>query len=422
MFGFALNFTQNSVSHSIVLCLFWKIFFTIILMRIGIDARSILNPERGDAIGSGHYTYQLIRHLLEMDTKNEYVLFFDFRVRERDVEKFSRSNVKVRFYPFSDYKKYLPGAYSELLGTATLRRERLDVLHATSPSSRIPIGYPGKTVVTFHDMAPFVIPECLPRFRRSRDRAVCSYMAKKADRIIAVSSSLKDDLVSKHHVLSDTIRVVYSAVDRRFFEESVAQTNVVKEKFGITKKYILFLGTLEPSKNLSRLLEAFAIFKEQCLSSGGDDFEWQLVLGGKRGWLSQEYPRLAKDLGVAKDVVWTGYVVGDELVPLFKGADFFVMPSLYEGFGMTVLEALATQTPAIVSDIPTMKEIAGNAAYFVDPKNVTSLVEAFTLFSGSETVRDEFRQRGFIQAKKFDWKKTAQETLAVYEDVVGKKK
>ncbi|MCA9364401.1 MAG: glycosyltransferase family 4 protein [Candidatus Moranbacteria bacterium] len=390
-------------------------------MRIGIDARSILNPERGDAIGSGHYTYQLIRHLLEMDTKNEYVLFFDFRVREQDVQKFSRPNVKVRFYPFSDYKKYLPGAYSELLGTATLRRERLDVLHATSPSSRIPIGYSGKTVVTFHDMAPFVVPECLPRFRRSRDKAICSYMAKKADRIIAVSSSIKDALVSQHHVLSGSVKVVYSAVDRRFFNDSSVDINSVKEKFGISKKYILFLGTLEPSKNISRLLEAFAIFKEQRLvSRGGDDFDWQLVLGGKRGWLSQEYPRLAKDLGVSKDVVWTGYVVGDDLVPLFKGSDFFVMPSLYEGFGMTALEALATQTPSIVSDIPTMREIVGQSAHFVDPKNVTSLVDAFTLFSESKTVREDFCQKGFIQAKKFDWKKTAQETLAVYEDVVGK--
>src|SRR5512135_659155 len=102
-------------------------------MRIGIDARTILNPEKGDAIGVGHYTYQLIRHLLNIDKVNEYVLFFDFHVREKDVKKFTCPNTKIKFYPFSDYKKYLPGAYSELLGTATLNKEKLDVLHSTSP-------------------------------------------------------------------------------------------------------------------------------------------------------------------------------------------------------------------------------------------------------------------------------------------------
>src|SRR4030042_2153591 len=106
-------------------------------MRIGIDARTILNPEKGEAIGVGHYTYQLIRYLLELDKVNEYVLFFDFHVREKDVKKFTRPNVKIKFYPFSDYKKYLPVAYNEILGSAILTKEKLDLIHTTSPLSRI---------------------------------------------------------------------------------------------------------------------------------------------------------------------------------------------------------------------------------------------------------------------------------------------
>ena len=107
-------------------------------MRIGIDARTILNPKKGEAIGSGHYTYQLIKNLLEIDKSNEYVLFFDFRVREKDVRKFSQPNVTIRFYPFSDYRKFLPGAYNEILIAATLSKEKLNVLHTHSPISRIP--------------------------------------------------------------------------------------------------------------------------------------------------------------------------------------------------------------------------------------------------------------------------------------------
>ena len=141
-------------------------------MKIGIDARSILNPEKGDAIGVGHYTYQLIRHLIKNDTENEYVIFFDFRVREKDVKKFTRSNVEIRFYPFSDYKKYLPGAYNEILGTATLQKEKLDVLHSMSAFNRIPMGYSGKTIVTYHDMSMFNIPQQLSAVKRAKNKTV----------------------------------------------------------------------------------------------------------------------------------------------------------------------------------------------------------------------------------------------------------
>ena len=206
-------------------------------MKIGIDARSILNPEKGDAIGIGHYTYQLIRHLLKNDTENEYVIFFDFRVREKDIKKFTRSNVKIKFYPFSDYKKYLPGAYSEILGTATLQKEKLDVLHATSASNRIPTGYNGKTVITFHDMAMFNIPQFLPAVKRVRDKTVAKLMAHKADKIIAVSEALKNDVQKFLGVGEEKISVIYSGLDERFFEQSQTDDGKVLGKYDISKKY-----------------------------------------------------------------------------------------------------------------------------------------------------------------------------------------
>ena len=187
-------------------------------MKIGIDARSILNPEKGDAIGVGHYTYQLIRHLLKNDTENEYVIFFDFHVREKDVKKFTRPNVTIKFYPFSDYRKYLPGAYGEILGTAILQKEKLDVLHSMSASNRIPMGYGGKTVVTFHDMAMFNIPQCLSAVKRTRAKAVSRMMARKADKIISVSNSLQEDLQKFLSVPAQKTTVIYPGLDERFFE------------------------------------------------------------------------------------------------------------------------------------------------------------------------------------------------------------
>lgn len=387
-------------------------------MRIGIDARTILNPEKGDAIGVGHYTYQLIRHLLDIDKENEYVIFFDFRVREKDVKKFTRPNVKIKFYPFSDYKKYLPGAYNEILGTATLVREHLDFVHATSPMSRIPVSYRGKTVVTFHDLAMYKVPEVFPKIKRTAAKATMSLMASHADRIIAVSESTKKDIQEIFKYPQEKISVIHSGFDKRLFEESKESREKVLEKYGISvnDKYILFLGTIEPIKNITRLLQAFKMFKEKCEKNGGKCAH-KLVLAGKNGWLASEYKQIAKDLGILKDIIFTGYIVGDELVPLFHNADFFVMPSLYEGFGMTVLEAFATGTPAIVSKVSSIPEVAGDAAYFIDPMSTQSIADAMEKFAADENLKNEYRAKGKIQLEKFNWEKCASQTLDVYKSL-----
>ncbi len=386
-------------------------------MRIGIDARTILSPEKGDAIGAGHYTYQLIRHLLEVDKENEYVLFFDFRVREKDIKKFAKPNVKIKFYPFSDYKKYLPGMYNEILGTATLQKENLDILHSTSYTSRIPTGYQGKTVVTFQDMIMYHAPQYLPPVKRLREKTVAKLMARKADKIIASSNSLKDELNRYLGVPEEKVEVIYSGLDKRFFDAPGENAKKKLDKYGIDKKYILFLGTLEPSKNITRMLQAFAKLKNEYKSSGGKKFEYQLVLAGKRGWLASEYLQIIKDLGLSKDVIFTGYIIGDELVPLFKNAEFFVMPSLYEGFGMTVLEAFATKTPAIVSNVSSLLEVVQDGALLVNPLSVDEIAEAMKKFIEDENLRNEYREKGFAIAQKFDWNETAKKTLEIYESL-----
>ena len=388
-------------------------------MKIGIDARTILNPEKGEAIGVGHYTYQLIRHLLAIDKVNEYVLFFDFRVREKDVKKFAQPNVKIKFYPFSDYKKYMPGAYNEILGMATLTGEHLDVVHTTSPMSRIPMSYRGKTVVTVHNLAAYKVPDVFPQFKRTKIRTTTSLMVSHADKIIAVSQSTKNDIMEIFEAKEEDIKVIHSGFDARLFEESKMSREKVLEKYGIgqDKKYILFLGTIEPIKNITRLFEAFKKFKEDGIKENGKCVH-KLVMSGKNGWLSQEYRQIAKDLGLAKDIIFTGYVVGDELVPLFKNADFFVMPSLYEGFGMTVLEAFATGTPAIVSNVSSIPEVAGDAAILINPMKTDEIAEAMKRLANDENLKNELREKGKKQVEKFNWEKCARETMAVYKSFV----
>jgi glycosyltransferase involved in cell wall biosynthesis len=388
-------------------------------MKIGIDARTILNPEKGDAIGVGHYTYQLIRHLLQIDKENEYVIFFDFHAREKDIKKFKQSNVKIKFYPFSDYKKYLPGAYNEILGTATLVREHLDVIHSTSTTSRIPSSYRGKTIVTVHDLASYKVPDVFPKIKTARFKAVTNMMIGKADKIIAVSESTKKDVCEIFGCKGEKVKVIYSGLDSRFFEEPTMSREKVMAKFGITNnetKYILFLGTLEPVKNISRLFESYKIMRDTLKKENGK-CEYKLVMAGKRGWLAEEYKKMAKDMEIGKDVIFTGYVIGDEIVPLFKNAEFFVMPSLYEGFGTTVLEAFATGTPAIVSNVSSIPEIAGDAAILVNPMDTKEIADAMLKLAKDDKLRYDLRQKGFEQVKKFDWEKCARETLEIYKSL-----
>ena len=306
-------------------------------MRIGIDARAILNPEKSAPSGVAHYVWHLVKNILEIDSKNQYILFFDFKVRDKDVKKFTRPNVKIKFFPFSDYKKYMPGAYSEILGLATYSREKMDLLHVTSPLYRVPASYRGKIVTTFYDFAPYRVPDLFPRLSAAKTKALYKFMAKKSDRIIAVSESTKKDAKELLGYPEKDIYVVLNGIDKRFFEDCSVPAEKIKKDYKINGKYILFLGTLEPRKNLTRVLEGFARFK----NSYQGKFDYQLVVAGKRGWLFKEYFQQAEDLGIKEDVVFTGYVGGDDLKPLYCHAEFFVMPSLYEGFGQTIVEAMA---------------------------------------------------------------------------------
>lgn len=382
-------------------------------MRIGIDARAILNPEKSAPSGVAHYVWHLVKNILEIDKDNQYVLFFDFRVRDKDVKKFARENVKIKFFPFSDYKKYMPGAYSEILGLATYAREKMDVLHVTSPLYRVPAAYRGKIVTTFYDFAPYRVPDLFPRLSSVKIKALYKFMAKKSNRIIAVSRSTQKDAREFLGFSEEKIDVIYNGLDKRFLEECRYSKEDLKKLYGIKDKYILFLGTLEPRKNLARVLEGFAKFK----SMFAEKFDYQLVVSGKRGWLFGEYFQMAEDFGVKDEVIFTGYVGGDELKPLYTYAEFFVMPSLYEGFGQTIVEAMACGTPCLVSEVSSIPEIAGDAALYINPYDTEGIGKAMEKLAGDKNLREKLSAAGREQSKKFSWPKCARETLEVYKNV-----
>lgn len=388
-------------------------------MRIGIDARTILHPHTKDAIGLGHYTFHLIKHLLELDQKNSYVLFFDKDTREKDIKRFTKENVKIVYFPFSAYTKFLPGMYNEILTSAMLKKEELDILHMISPLARVPVSYRGKVVTTVHDLGMYKVPENYRKMRVAHTKAITALTIKRAQHVIAASQALKKDVVDMFSRDPQTITTVYTGLDQRFHTPKNDSQKKVPKKFGITKKYILFLGTVHPVKNITRLLHAFSLFSEKRRQlHASDTSDYQLLIAGKPGWLSRDIKNFVHDLDVDRDVKFTGYITGDEVLPLFHHAEFFVSPSLYEGFGSTVIEAFAAGTPVIASKVGSVPEIAGDAAHLINPMDTHEITEALEKFARDKELRKSYAGKGQIRAKDFSWEKTAKQTLEVYKKMM----
>jgi len=381
-------------------------------MRIGIDCRTILDPERGEAAGVGHYTYHLIENLLKIDTKNKYVLFFDRRVG--DAGHFKQRNSEIKFFPFIEYKTFLPIAYSHFLVAAYVSRERLDVFH--SPACTVPLAYSKNSVVTIHDMAIYQNKSWFPGQIFST-RIVVPQSVKKAKRVISVSNYTKQDLVKFMQIPEERVTVVYNGVDIKIDERHSAESrkDYLKNKFGVEKKYVLFVGTIQPRKNVMGVIQAFDRLRG---TSAYDDF--QLVISGKKGWDNDDVFRAIRQFGLTKKVIFTGYITSSDKALLMRNASLFVFPSFYEGFGLSILEAQKVGTPVITSDITSMPEVADDGAILVDPYDIDALSKAMKKALTDHELRNSLIKKGYENVKKFSWEKCARETLAVYEEVVGK--
>lgn len=375
-------------------------------MRIGIDCRTLLNPGHGEGAGVGHYTYLLVKHLLALDTDHEFALFFDYRVR--DLREFERSNVHVHRFAFSQYKRFLPFTYSHMLITGLLLKERLDVFH--SPANVLPLTYRRPSVITVHDLAIYKNPAWFPAQIFSTKLLVPQSL-RAARHIIAVSQSTKDDLREIFGVPGTKVTVIHEA-------PFVAPINVkdrnvdVLEKFKLSKPYILFVGTVDPRKNLETLLEALLLLRRR-----EDLKNVQLVLAGAKGYKHEEVFDRISQLKLAKAVRYVGYVTHNEKLQLYKHADVFAFPSLYEGFGLPVVEAMSMGTPVVAARTASIPELAGKAALLVNPENTKELAGALQQVLTSPEQAGAMIKRGLVQAQLFDWEMAARKTLAVYERV-----
>jgi len=375
-------------------------------MKIGIDCRTILNPKLGERAGVGHYTYYLVKNLIKYDKKNEYVLFFDWRFR--NMKEFEQKNVKVKNFPFSQYNKFLPFAYSHMLISAYLVKAGLDIFH--SPVASLPLIYPKKSIVTVHDLAIYKNPTWFPSQIFSTKLLVPQSL-RKADRVIAVSESTKRDLKDIFNVKAKKLKVIYEGFMVKKIEIKSSKIDSLK-KFKLWPNFILFIGTLEPRKNLITLLRAY-----KKLLSSSEFKKYQLVLAGTKGYKSNEVFDAIKGLKLGKQVKYIGYVSHNQKIDLLSKAICFAFPSSYEGFGLPVLEAMVLGTPVITSNISSLPEVAGTATLLVDPEKEEDITKALKKLLSDKQLQARLKKKGIEQAKKFSWGKTAKETIKVYESM-----
>lgn len=374
-------------------------------MKIGIDCRTILAPGVGEQAGVGHYTYFLVRTLLRMDKHNHYVLFFDSRMK--NLSEFHAKNVTVTAFPFSQYRKFLPFAYSHMLIAAQLFRHRLDVFH--SPANTLPLTYLKTSVLTVHDLAIYRNPQWFPTQVFST-RLLVPQSVKRAKRIIAVSQSTKRDLRDLFNVPTRKVRVVPEGVDVRPLPLKDRNLDI-RKRFKLPKRFLLFVGTLEPRKNLPTLIRAFAqVVRSPKHADVG------LVLAGAAGNRAHEVFEEIAEQKLADRVRYVGYLPHNQKLTALREAEAFVFPSLYEGFGLPVLESMALGTPVITSRVSSLPEVAGTAALLVDPEDQDELARAMGRVLDQPALQRRLSAAGTVQVKTFSWDRAARETLAVYRE------
>ena len=382
-------------------------------MVIGYDGSEAFVKNR---TGVENYAYQLLLHLSKIDHKNQYLIYLDPRTNDPKKVGNWPSNFKFQILNF----KLLWTQGGLALHSFT---DPLDLLFV--PAHTIPVlRRPGlKTVMTVHDLGS----EYLPAMHQLKQRLYLDFITKlqlkTATKLIAVSKATKEDLIKKVGVDAKNINVIYEGINKYQNKAIVGEIKVNRLRQIDREKsnYFLFVSTIQPRKNLKRLIIAYALFLEDLRKKNPKSNPLnlkslpKLILAGGKGWLSDEIYQLPKKLGIEKDVKFLGRVSDQQLTALYKNALAFVYPSLYEGFGLPILEAMSYGLPVITSNISSMPEVAGDSAILVDPYKVEEIRKGLAQIYQDKNLRQKLKLQGQQRLKQFSWTKSAKETLQLFE-------
>ena len=374
-------------------------------MHIAIDAHSV----GARLAGNESYAINLIEALAQLDSINQYTLFV---TRREAVDRFSGRwpNFKV-----SQTLPHTPLVRIPLTLSAALRRNPVDVLHVqftAPPMSPCPF------VVSIHDLSFEHLPQTFKRRSRIQLRLTVRNSARRAAHILALSESARQDIIETYGILPERVTMIPLAAPAHFAPVTDARDlQRVRHTYGIDGDYILSVGSIQPRKNLTRLVRAFASLHHE---RTGVKLP-KLVLVGKQGWLYDETLRAIKESGLGNEILLTGYVPEADLPALYSGAICFVYPSYFEGFGLPPLEAMKCGTPVIVGNQTSLPEVVGDAGLLVDPFDEAEITSALAQLIDNRDLRDKLRRKGLERAGQFSWNDTARRTLEVYKQVAGGK-
>lgn len=383
--------------------------------RIGLDA-TFLDQQ---ATGSGQYTVNLVSAIAQQDEDNKYYLLGrNFACFENSLPETSGVWTQVGTKGLG---AGLPGDlakvwWEQVTLPGLARQMHLDLLHC--PYFASPVSSPCRTVVTIHDVIPFLMPEYRGPWWAMFYWALVRAAARRADMVITDSSASRQDIARKLGIKPGKITVtplgVSDSLGRRLTGE---QRSSLLGRFAIGGPFILYVGGLDVRKNVKSLLQAFAIARR-----GRPEFPRLVIAGKPQSANTRVFPDLGagvEALGLSGGVVFTGPVSDDEKRALYQSTDLFVFPSLYEGFGLPPLEAMAAGAPVVASNRSSIPEVVGDAGLLIDPIDVEAMANAITRALDDPGLREELRRRGLERASEFAWERTARQTLAVYQSVLS---
>src|SRR4051812_45554220 len=373
-------------------------------MRIAFDGTA-LRPGR---TGVGYYTEHLLHHLAQTATNDELIVISN---RAIDTTAPLPSRVRVATPP-----RGVPRlVWMQTLAVTALREVEADVVHFTN--GMLPLMSPVPTVVTIHDMSLRLYPRYHPARRVLLNRPLVDVAARRADAIITVSESAKRDIVRIYDLDARRVHVVHEAAAPSFQRVTdTAELDRVRRRYGLDERVILYVGTIEPRKNLPKLIDAFAERRR----SG--ELQHQLVCVGPYGWLSRGIEEQIARTNLAHAINFTGYVPFEDLPALYSLAEMFVYPSMYEGFGLPVVEAMACGTPVITSAAGALAEVGGSAIEQVEHLDADALGRAIVALARSRERRQELSAAGMTRAASFSWERAAGESLEIYRRTASRRK
>ena len=361
-------------------------------MKVGIN----ISAASGSFTGVGNYAHQLARTLAAIATEDEWIFF---GANEQFAQHFDQGNARATLSRRTGLARIL---WEQTGLPLAARRLKVDLLHGTDFSR--PVAYGGHMVNTIHDISPFVDSQYFSPVQRMYKRVLISYAIRKSSAIVTDSEFSRRQIIEHFPLKGSRVFVIPLGVTQG--------NGAVHHK--ADPPYLVFVGNLERRKNLVRLVEAFRLLRER------RHIPHRLVLAGKRGHGWEEIQAAIERGGIRGFVDVPGYVSSKELARLYRSADLFVFPSLYEGFGLPVLEAMACGTPVACSNAASLPEVGGDAVEYFDPCNVEEMAAAIERVLDSPSLQAEMREKGLRQAAKFTWEECARKHLEVYRRVLAK--